>query len=169
MRQSFTVVKDPRVSATPEDFKAQLELLLGIRDKLSQAGSAVNRMRDLRQQIDGWRQRLEGRPDSEELVAMATALSEKLLSVEKPLIVPGLKTPSEQLNQGVRLLDKLATLSADVYSADFKPTDAACAVYARLAGEIEAQLALLQELLDSDVAAFNAAIRQAGFSALLTT
>ncbi len=46
---SFELHRDPRVSATPADFTAQFNLLLRIRDKLSETHDAINRLRSIRQ------------------------------------------------------------------------------------------------------------------------
>ena len=70
------------------------------------------------------------------------------------------------MNQGTRLLTKMASLAPVVFSADFKPTQAAQAVYAKVADEIDEQLAQLHELIEVDVAAFNGMVQERGMGAL---
>ena len=55
--QDFEVRKDPRVPATQEDLQAQFDLLLKIRDKLSETQDAVNTIRTLKGQLTGWKDR----------------------------------------------------------------------------------------------------------------
>jgi hypothetical protein len=93
-------------------------------------------------------------------------LKEKLAAIEKALIVPGLKTPAELLNHGTKLLAKMAALAPVVFSADFKPTQAAQDVYTKLADEIDAQLALLHEVMELDVPAFNGMAQERGMGVL---
>src|SRR5437763_16251142 len=57
----FELRKDPRVAASQEDLEAQCTLLLRIRDKLSETHDAINQIRDLKGQIDGWERRLATR------------------------------------------------------------------------------------------------------------
>ena len=52
--QSFEILKDPRVSASQEDFEAQAQLLLDIRDKISETNMAINRLADVRNQAQEW-------------------------------------------------------------------------------------------------------------------
>jgi hypothetical protein len=161
--QSFEIVKDPRVTATTEDLQAQFDLLLQIRDKVSAGNTAVNQMRDLQKQGEGWLARVS---DDAALTEVGQNLKEKLAAIEKALIVPGLKTPAELLNHGTKLLAKMAALAPVVFSADFKPTQAAQDVYAKLADEIDAQLALLHELVEVDVPAFNGMAQERGMGVL---
>ena len=71
------------------------------------------------------------------------------------------------LNHGTRLIARLASLAPVVFSADFKPTQAAQDVYVKMAGEIDAQLTLLATTIDSEAQAFNQLIQEAGIVALV--
>jgi hypothetical protein len=51
----------------------------------------INRMRDLRAQLDGWAKRAETLPDGAQVVAQAKALRAKVLEIEKHLLVPDLR------------------------------------------------------------------------------
>jgi hypothetical protein len=167
--QSFAVVRDPRVTTSIEDLQAQFDLQIAIRDMVSAGNTAVNQIRDLQKQVAGWLAPVTDDDASSEMTALTAVgqkLKEKLAEIEKPLIVPGLKTGSQVLNHGTRLLAKLAGLAPVVYSADFKPTQAAQDVYAKLADEIEAQLALLHEVIEVDVAAFNSMVQERGYGVL---
>ena len=55
----FEVVNDPRVKTSQADLEKQEKMLLAMRDKISEAHQAVNTLRALREQIDGWKKRFE--------------------------------------------------------------------------------------------------------------
>src|SRR5256886_16292484 len=57
---AFEIRKDPRVAATQAGLDAQFALRMRIRDKLSEVHEAINAIRALRTQIDGWEKRAEG-------------------------------------------------------------------------------------------------------------
>src|SRR4051794_3001795 len=57
--ESFEVRKDPRVSTTPEQYTAQLQTAIQMRDKVSQTNQAVINIREVRDQIDELTERLE--------------------------------------------------------------------------------------------------------------
>ena len=66
--QSFRILKDPRVAASQEDLDAQFQMLVDIRDKVSETHDGINQLRRVRQQVDQWVSRAQGHP-SEETVA----------------------------------------------------------------------------------------------------
>ncbi len=57
--QRFEIRKDPRVSASVEDLQAQFDLLIDIRDKLTEVHDEVLHSRKLREQIGQWQERLK--------------------------------------------------------------------------------------------------------------
>ena len=78
--QQFEVRKDPRVHATQEELKAQFDLLIKIRDKLSETQEAINTIRTLKGQLAGWKKH-PGAPTS--VVDAAEGLEEKLTRPSK--------------------------------------------------------------------------------------
>jgi photosystem II stability/assembly factor-like uncharacterized protein len=156
LSRPLEVVNDPRVQTSPEDLAAQHALLIRIRDKISDAHRGVNRLRDLRDQIQGWRKRLAGQT---EVVATMDAVLAKLDAVEDALILPGDQKNTYALLQRTRLNGALASLISIVASADSKPTASALELTDHYGAQIDAQLAQLQAVVDDDVAALNAAIQ----------
>ena len=169
--ESFEIVKDPRVAATPEDFRAQFELWTAIRDKLSETNSTVNHIRRLQRQLDEWslRARELGEADKEksgQISDRAKDLREKLKTIESELIQTEEATPADRLRHPARLCAKLGGLISVVGIADAAPTQQAHDVFEHLCGQIDAQIARLRELGDNEVAAFNEWVGQAGLPAL---
>lgn len=162
--QSFEVVKEPNATATQADLEAQFALSKRIYDKLNETVGAINRMRDLRQQLERWAKQA-GAPAVAEA---AGVLQGRVLELEKSLQVPDLRAGwADNYNHGVRLLEKLGNLPDVVEMGDYRPTDAAGAAYAELAEKIDAQLAALAALIATDLAALNAQIAAAGVGALV--
>jgi len=125
-------------------------------------------MRDLRAQLDGWAKRAETLPDGAPVAAHAKALRERVLEIEKHLLVPDLRPGwADNLNHGVRLLEKLMSLAEVVQLGDYRPTDAAEAAFQDLATRIAFQTAHFEALIESDLPALNAAIAGAGFGAIM--
>ena len=52
--QRFSVLADPRVETPAADYHAQLEMLLDIRERLSQNNELINRLVILRRQVGAW-------------------------------------------------------------------------------------------------------------------
>ncbi len=161
--RSFAIYPDPRVDAPPEAYAEQAALLVAIRDKLSETHKMINQLRDLRAQSEGWMKRLGDGAAKD----AGKALLDKLQAVEDPLIKPGLKTQSEVVNHGNRLLGQLAMLPPVVASAEFAPTPGSKEVFAKLSAEIDAQLALWEKAKGEELPAFNQALADAGNGALI--
>ena len=158
LTQSFEVVNDPRVRASLADLQEQHALLLRIRNKISDAHTAVNRLRSVREQVEAWQKRAADKP---EIVAGAAALLEKLAAIEDALILPGEQKVTYGLIARSRLNEALASVIAIVGSADARPTTQAYALVDHYATQIDAQIAALEMALSTDLAALNLAIRAA--------
>ncbi len=81
-------------------------------------------------------------------------------AVEDELIQSKAKTRQDTLNWPTKLNGKLANLAGVVASAPAAPTKQAYEVFDDLSRRIDAQLQRLQSVIDGDVAAFNAVLRQ---------
>jgi hypothetical protein len=74
---------------------------------------------------------------------------------------------ADTLNQGARLLQQITALPSVVALGNYRPTDAAYAVFEHLSTEIDAQLDRLGRLIEQDVPAFNAQVAAAELGALV--
>jgi len=160
--ESFEIVKDPRVSATQEDFDAQFALLIQIRDKLSQTHEAVNRIRAIKRQVEDWGKRTAGLPVHEEVERSGKTVADRLSAIEEDLIQVKAKVREDALNYPLKLNAKLGSLMGVVASADARPTRQAVELFAELSRQVDDCLARLDEVVRTDVAAFNGVLRDAG-------
>jgi hypothetical protein len=166
--EGFTVVKDTAIATSDEDLQAQFDLGLRIHRKTDELIKAVNRMRDLRAQLDGWAKRSAGMPGGAPIAEAARALRDKVLEVEKTILVPDLRPGwADNLNHGVRLLEKLISLPSVVEMGDYKPTAAAEAVFVDLSARIDAQISAFNALLVTDLTPLNAQIAELSLGGLL--
>ncbi|RMG46783.1 MAG: glycosyl hydrolase, partial [Acidobacteria bacterium] len=165
--QPFEIRKDPRVKASIEDLRAQFDLLIKIRDRLSEAHQAVNTIRDVRKQIDDLVKRLKGHPQQKTIAEAAKALKEKLGAVEREIIQVKVKAPQDTLNYPIKLNNKLASLADAVASADARPTKQAYEVFGELSARLDDQLARLKEILRKDIPAFNRQVKAQKIPAII--
>ncbi len=164
---SFEIQKDPRVPATQQDLEAQFTLLLRIRDRLSETHEAITRLRDLRQQIEQWEQRTQGREEQGAILDAGRILKGKLAAIEEELIQVKAKTRQDTLNYPAKINAKLAALTGVVASADTAPTKQAYELFEHLSAQVALELNQLQECIDTDLAAFNRLIRESDLPAVL--
>ena len=149
----FELVKDPRVSATQSDLDAQFGLWTEIRDKVSQAHTAINQIHSVRTQLGEWQRRAIDLPGADQVDAAVDALGEKLTAIETELAQQGAMTANDRLRIKARLNAKLITLASVVAAADMRPTDQTYAVYEQLSTQVDAQIDALHAVLETDLRA----------------
>ncbi len=165
--EAFEIVPDPRLKTTPEDYQAQFELLLQIQARLSQTHDIINTLRTLRKQVEEWERKTKGQQDAEAVAEAGKKLKEKLAVFEEELIQTKAKTRQDTLNYPVKFNAHLAFLGMAVSSADAAPTRQERERFAELAERVDGYQQRLQELVETDVAAFNARIHDLQVPALV--
>ncbi|MGI8741779.1 MAG: WD40/YVTN/BNR-like repeat-containing protein [Bryobacteraceae bacterium] len=160
--QKFHVMKDPRLSTTPEDFARQLELGMQVRDKLGAANEGVIEIREIRKQLDGYIERTK----DQKVVNAAKALSKKLTEVEEALYQTKNRASEDPLNYPIKLNNKLAALGSAIAMSDSAPTTQESMVYEGLASQVNAEIRKLDQLLSADLAAFNKLVRDENIPAI---
>ena len=159
--EPFTVVPDPRLEATVEDFAAQTALGLKIRDTHGELNTAVNRIRALREQAKGWVARAKDGESGAAIAAAAKQLGDKLDAIEGELLQVKAQSMQDTLNYPVKLNTKLASLGWALQMSDSAPTKQMFDLYDNLAERIGEQLKALAAVVETDVPAFNAAVQKA--------
>jgi len=156
----------PRVSASQEDFGAQTQLLLDIRDKISETNMGINRLADVRNQAQEWENLSRKLPGTESVTAALDSLKDKLSLVELQLVRVLGKNPQKFPPTGLN--NKLASLTSVVASADWAPTKQSYGVLAYLSGLVDEQLEFLSHIIDKDVVEFQSLLRQTGVPPIIS-
>jgi photosystem II stability/assembly factor-like uncharacterized protein len=167
LTEPFDVVKDPRLSATDGDYQKQSELLKKIHDKLTETHDAIARIRSVREQVKTVFERVKAAGGNQAIVLAAESLDKNLTAVEEELYQTKNQSSQDPLNYPIRLNNKLSVLAGVVGSADGPPTEQSYAVYDDLVGRIDAQLERLRSIVATDLAAFNALVKQTDVPAVV--
>jgi photosystem II stability/assembly factor-like uncharacterized protein len=167
LTQSFEVKKDPRLDTTPEDFAKQFELLMKIRDKVNEMHDAILKIRDVRKQVDDVTGRVKDQPGGKAIADAAKTLKTNLTAIEEELYQTKNQSSQDPLNYPIRLNNKLAALTGVVASADAAPTAQSFAVYDDLVRQIDAQLAKLEQIMKTELPAFNKLVHDQNIPAVI--
>ncbi len=157
--QRFELLPDPRVDASAEDYATQLEMLLAIRDRITQNSALINKLVVLKAQVNTW----AARGSNERLRASAGAIVAEVDRLLPQLINVGY-TESQLYASGTH--EKFNALFDSVDSADYAPPQQAREVFAQLSAELDGHLATVRTDLAETVADFNAAVRALGLEAV---
>jgi photosystem II stability/assembly factor-like uncharacterized protein len=151
--QPFRILKDPRLAdVTQAELEEQFRLAMQIRDRVSQADSAVLLIRGIREQGQDRVKR-----DSTLAPAFA-ALDSALLSVEDSIYNTRLESNQDPLNFPIRLNNQIAALQGVVESAESRPTAASYTVFQELSRRLDVHLRRLDAVIATDLPRFNQAV-----------
>ncbi len=167
MTQNFTVRPDPRLQTMAADYAKQLELGLKIRNKLSETHNAIIQIRDVRKQVDDLLKRIKDQPNAKTINDAGSVLNQNLLAIEEALYQTKNQSSQDPLNYPIRLNNKLAALGGVVYGAESAPNAQSYVVYEDLAGQIDAQLTRLAQIIKTEVPAFNQLVRDQSIPAVM--
>lgn len=163
------IVRDPRLKVTQQDLEKQFDLLMKIRDRVTQAHDTVNQIRDIRAQITALNKRLENQPQAKAVAEAGKQLDKKMTEVEEVLIQTKAKSGQDVLNYPIRLNNYLVALGGVVESADSAPTQVSYEVFDSLSKQLDEQLAKWKQILGTDVPAYNNLVQQQQVPAIILT
>jgi len=161
------IVPDPRLKVSQADLEKQLDLLLKIRDRVTQAHDTINQIRDIRAQITAFNKKLEGQPQAKTVSEAGKQLDKKMTEVEEVLVQTKAKSNQDVLNYPIRLNNYLTALGGVVESADSAPTQASYDVFEMLSKQLDEQLSKWRQILTTDVPAYNDSVRKQEIPAII--
>jgi hypothetical protein len=166
--QPLTIYQDPRLSNVTE---AQLLVLrdfgFRIRDRISEAYQALETIASVREQATALAERAEEGGFGDELEAMADSLVANLEAVEEELYQTKAESGQDMINFPPQLSNQLTYLFGRLAQAYGPPTAQERARLAELEEELAMHRGALQAILDSDLSAFNAKVREMGIGPVI--
>ncbi len=161
--QPFSIAMDPRVTATPADLQAEFDFAIKVRDRVSEADSAVVAVRRVRTEIDDRIEKAKHAERDSTRKPLTTALQNlrmRLTEVEESVYQVKNQSGQDPLNFPIKLNNKIAHLSDVIESADAKPTDQTYAAFKELSDDLQAQIDRLNTAMTKDVPAINAELQR---------
>ncbi|MGH7476401.1 MAG: WD40/YVTN/BNR-like repeat-containing protein [Longimicrobiales bacterium] len=160
--EQFEIRLDPRLEGevTVADLQQRFDLAMRVRDRVSEANEAVLLIRGVKEQIDD---RLTRTQDAE-VEQAADSVRGGLSEVEEEIYQVRLQSNQDPLNYPIKLNNKLAALLGAIESSEHRPTDAMYEVFDTLSVALDEQLTRLNDILDRDLAALNALLRENGLA-----
>jgi len=83
--QPFILQKDPRVATGDDDLHTQFAFLIEVRDRLSEVNDAINKLRRIREEAQGWESRARGHAGSTLITEAVKTLVDGLNEIEAEL------------------------------------------------------------------------------------
>lgn len=152
IEQPLEVLKDPRLSNTKEDYEAQFDFLIQVRDEVSKANSAIIEIRQVQKDLDYLKQK---KNLSNELQDYISQFEKELSLVENKIHMTKNQSRQDPLNYGIRINNRIAFLLADSQRGDYPPTDQSKAFFREVSAELKKVLSELEKVLKEKIKTLN--------------
>lgn len=169
--QKLIVKKDPNSTGTESDIQAQVSRALEIRDNVNTVVDSIDQIEWMRKQITDLIQVLDIGERLGSVISAAQELDKKLIEVEDHFFQRILAEGDlKSFRAPNKLYSQLALLAGDIASgsADFPPTNQQIEVHEILKTELADARGKLYALIDKDIPAFNALLKDNKISPIIT-
>ncbi len=160
----FRILKDPRSTATDSDYEKYLSLALDIREKVTAAHEVIIEIRDIRDQLNHFKTRLDDQPV---LIDEIKHIDSTMTKIEEALYQTKNRSNQDPLNFPVRLTNKLAHLNSVLGQGEYAPTQQAYGVRDELVALIDAELEKFDQVKAVMIPGFNRMMREAEVEAVI--
>jgi len=160
--QPLVVRRHALRDATDADLQEQFALALRIRDKVSEANNAVIQIRNVKREVA---ERI-GKSNDAPLKAAGDRLTNNLSAIEEAIYQVRNQSNQDPLNFPIKINNRLASLLRVVNTGDGKPIANAEPIFKDLSAELKAQTDRLQQVLATDLPAFNTEAQRLGLAVI---
>ncbi len=164
---SATIVPDPRLNASPQDYLAQQKFLASIEDVVQEIHESVNTMRSARTQLQGLNKLMADIDDTEVLIDSAKSIIGKIDEWESNLIQPKQKTFQDVINFPNQLNAELLSLKSRADTHDPRLTKGVRDRFRDLNMEWSKFKDAMNKIINEDMAAYNDAYKDKDIPAIL--
>jgi photosystem II stability/assembly factor-like uncharacterized protein len=164
--QEFDILKDPRISTTPEEFQAQFDFLTKVRDKVSEANQAIIDIRKLKEDLAVLKNKIGQDPSFNELNEAIVQFDRELTRHENTIHQTKNRSVQDPLNYGIKVNNRLAHLMNEQAQGDFPPTQQGEEVRQFLTRLIDEELDALNKTINQQANHINTVAKSKGIEAL---
>lgn len=158
--QTFTLIKDPRSSAAPEDLQAQFSFIIEIQEKLTEIHKTLKNITKVKVQVKQLKASITDKEKNKEIIELADTIVKELTKYENELYQTKSKSSQDPLNFPIKLNNKLAHLNSLSSIGDYKPTDQSVAYKNEVIELIDDELAKIYVIFENDVKKLNKKVKE---------
>ncbi len=160
--QPLVIKRHPLREATDADLEEQFALATRIRDKVSEANNAVIQIRNVKRESAD----RTAKSTDAALKAAGDRLTKNLSAVEEEIYQVRNQSNQDPLNFPIKINNRLASLLRVVSTGDGKPIANAEPIFKDLSAELKVQTDRLQQVLATDLPAFNTEAQRLGLGSV---
>ncbi len=155
----LTIVKDPRMPNTNEDYQKQFDFLMAVRDQVSKANTAIIDIRTVKEDLDYLKGKKTVKKDVKDMIS---EFESKLDVIENNIHMTKNQSYQDPLNYGIRINNRLAFLMVDSQRGDYPPTDQAQEFFTEVTKELNTEVSALKRLMNDYVSKINGKVSENG-------
>jgi hypothetical protein len=155
--REFTIVKDPRLSTTQEEFQQQFNFLIQVRNQVSRANEAITKIRTVQKDLDYLESKTEKNKEIQELIS---EFESKLSTIENNIHMTKNQSRQDPLNYGIRINNRLAFLLADSQRGDYPPTEQSKEFFKEVTAELDIEINKLNTLMSENINTINNKVQE---------
>jgi uncharacterized coiled-coil DUF342 family protein len=153
----FTILADPRAESTLADMQKQFDFIKDVNATMDNAHKSIKKIRKINAKLTSFAAQYKDDENVKDLVEKANELKKQFTEIEEALYQTKNRSGQDPLNFPIRLTNKLGHLNSLVSMGDFAPTAQDIAVKNELTQKINKELNTFNNLVDTEIKAFNEA------------
>jgi photosystem II stability/assembly factor-like uncharacterized protein len=160
--QEFEILKDPRLNTSPEDFQAQFEFLMKVRNKVTEANEGIINLRKIKDDLGYLKNKLGSDEKNKDMMDAIKKFEEELNTIENNIHQTKNQSVQDPLNYGIKLNNRLAHLMVEQAQGDFRPTKQGEEVRGKLSQMVDEELGKLKNTIDGNLYKINQMAKEKG-------
>ncbi|RIV18632.1 glycosyl hydrolase [Fibrisoma montanum] len=160
--QDFEILKDPRLSTTPDEFQAQFDFLIKVRDKVSEANEGIINIRKIRDDLSYLKKKMGEDPKNKDINEAIKRFEDELKTIENDIHQTKNSSVQDPLNYGIKVNNRLAHLMVEQAQGDYPPTKQGQEVREKLSKAVDEQLSKLANCVGNNLAKINQMAKEKG-------
>lgn len=162
LTQEFEILKDPRISTSQEDFQAQFDFLMKVRNKVSEANEGIINLRKIKTDLTYLKNKTGEDEKNKDIGEAIKKFEEELGVIENNIHQTKNSSVQDPLNYGIKLNNRLAHLMVEQAQGDFRPTKQGEEVREKLSKLVDEELQKLRNCIDSNLNKINQMAKDKG-------
>lgn len=160
--QEFEIIKDPRLKTTQEDFQAQFDFLMKVRNKVTEVNEGIINIRKIKEDLTYLKNKMGEDPKNKDINEAIKKFEGELKTIESEIHQTKNSSVQDPINYGIKLNNRLAHLIYEQAQGDFRPTKQGEEVRDKLTQEVDKEMIKLRNCIDNNLIKINQMTREKG-------
>lgn len=160
--QDFEILKDPRITTSQEEFQAQLDFLVKVRDKVSEANQSVIDIRKTKDDLTYLKNKMGTDEKYKDVADRIKKFEEELSLLENNIHQTKNRSVQDPLNYGIKINNRLAHLMVEQGQGDYPPTKQGEEVRQMLTKILDEELSKVKTTIRSNLEVINNLVKEKG-------